>query len=99
MVCFFNGSDRRADTEISDWLTLDKMIVESLTAAPREKFCLYLYIPFLTAPTSAEDCARSFFPRCDTLGVLSFVYYDDVERANQAMKKRQVVTEFLEDVW
>jgi len=87
-------SDQRADTEISDWLTLNKMIVESLTAAPREKFRLCLYIPFLT-PTTAEDCAWSFFPRCNTLGVLSFVYCDDVERANQAMTKRQVLTEFV----
>ena len=96
MVAFLDGSDQRPESEISDWLTLDTMIVESLTAAPRRGFSLCLYIPFLTAPTSAEDCARSIFPRCSALGVLSFLYYDDVENANQTRKTRPVQTEFLD---
>ena len=83
MVAFRDGSDVRDESEISGWLTLDKMIVESLAARPRENFSLCLYIPFSTAPTSAEDCARNVFPRCSALGLLSFVHFDDVERANQ----------------
>jgi len=35
IVEFFDGSDQRPETEIIDWFTLDKMIVESLAAAPR----------------------------------------------------------------
>jgi len=92
MVAFLNGSDQRAETEVFDWLTLDKIIVESLTAAPRENFSLCLYIPYLTTPTSVEDLERSVFPRRSALGVLSFVYYDDMERANQAMETRLVLT-------
>ena len=91
-----DSPDQRVETETSDWLTLDEMVVESLAEAPRENFSLCLYIPYLTAPTSTEACARSIFPRCSELGVLSFVYYDDVERENKTMKKRPVVTEFMD---
>ena len=97
MVAFLDDSDERAETEISNWLTLDEMIVESLTTAPRQNFSLCLYIPFLAVPIGAEDCARSVFPGCSALGILSFLYYDDVEDANQTMKTRPVlVTEFID---
>ena len=33
MVVFDDGSNQRAESEISDWLNRDKMIVESLATA------------------------------------------------------------------